>query len=296
MAFGLRQLRRDASCGPAAALLTYLKNVARALRAALADAGTVARTRVGTHVSPLPPTLAQAQALFVIAREYGFRSWPVLKRHVQRRTRTVFADTAGTGAALATSRELFGVLARSDLYWALGHEGANAGSALVGMFAEACQAKVLLAGQGLRRQDVIRHLAHGIPKVLPTRAGAAGVLAADLEAVLHAAYTRAQAARYEAFGVDHLLLGVAALLTADQVGSEANVKRLPGELGAFVATTPRGTGDPTPTRALSRVMQQAVARARRRGDGPVDVDSLLRAVATETKTVAADVVRRYGLA
>ena len=204
-------------------------------------------------------------------------------------------DSVPAGNAAATSRELFGVLARSDLYHALGHEGANAGSALVGMFAEACQAKVLLERQGLCRQDVIHYLAHGIPTLPPTRARTTGALAGGLENVLHAAYSRAVAEHHEAFGVEHLLLGVAGLLTADEAGSEADVKRLRGELDTFVATTPRTTGDPTPTRALSRVMQQAVARARRKGDAPVDVESLLRAIVTETKTFAADVVRRYGL-
>ena len=204
-------------------------------------------------------------------------------------------ESAPAGDAPATSRELFGVLARSDLYRALGREGANAGSILVGMFAESCQAKVLLEGQGLRRQDVIRYLAHGIPKLPPTRAQTTGVFAATIEGVLHAAYSRAQAEHHVAFGVEHLLLGVAGLLTADQVGSEADLMRLRAELGTFVATTPPGTGDPTPTRALNRVMQQALARARRKGDSPADVQSLLRAIATETKTFAADVVRRYGL-
>ena len=212
-----------------------------------------------------------------------------------RRDLLASLESAPVGDTPATSRELFGVLARSDLYHALGHEGANAGSALVGMFAEACQAKVLLERQGLRRQDVIRYLAHGIPKLPPTPGRTAGVLAADLEGVLHAAYSRAVADHHEAFGVDHLLLGVAGLLTPDEVGSEPDLKRLQAELDAFVATTPHGTGDPTPTRALSRVMQQAVARARRKSDSPVDVGSLLRAVATESKTFAADVVRRYGL-
>ena len=42
-------------------------------------------------------------------------------------------------------------------------------------------------------------------------------------------------------------------------------------------------------------MQQAVARARRTRDGLVDVEVLLRAIATEQKTFAADVVSRYGM-
>ena len=86
---------------PLAASITHLKREAKALRTAF-DAGNAdGRDRVAAHVEPLPARLAQAQALFVVAREYGFPSWPVLKRDVERRTRTVFADVEGVGAALA---------------------------------------------------------------------------------------------------------------------------------------------------------------------------------------------------
>ena len=212
-----------------------------------------------------------------------------------RRDLLVSLESAPAGDAPATSRELFGVLVRSDLYSVLGREGANAASALVGMFAEQCQAKVLLERQGLRRQEVILYLAHGIAKLPPTRTHTTGVLGASVEGVLHAAYSRADAEHHEAFGVEHLLRGVAGLLTADQVGSESDLRGMRAVLDAFLATTPRGTGRPRPTRALNRVMQQAVARARRTRDGLVDVEVLLRAIATEQKTFAADVVSRYGV-
>ena len=212
-----------------------------------------------------------------------------------RRDLLAALEAVAAGDAPATSRELFGVLARSDVYRALGHEGANAATVLVGMFAESCQAKVLLECQGLRRRDVILYLAHGIPKVPPPRSRTTGVLGPTVEGVLHAAYSRAEAEHHEAFGVEHLLRGVADLLTADQAGSEPHLRRMRAELDAFLATTSRGTGQPKPTRALNRVMQQAVARARQKGDGPVDVEALLRAIATEQKTFAADVVSRYGV-
>ena len=219
-----------------------------------------------------------------------------------RRDLLAALESVAAGDAPATSRELFGVLARSDLYRALGREGANAATVLVGMFAESCPAKVLLEGQGLRRRDVILYLAHGIPKLPPTRAhttGArahtAGVLRPTVEGVLHAEYSRAEAENHEAFGVEHLLRAVAELFTADQAGSEPRLRRMRAELDAFLATMPRGTGHPGPTRALNRVMQQAVARARQKGDGLVDVEAMLRAVATEQKTFAADVVSRYDL-
>ena len=238
-----------------------------------------------------------------------------------RRDLLASLESAPAGDAPATSRELFGVLGRSDVYRALGREGANAATVLVGMFAEHCQAKVLLEGQGLRRRDVILYLAHGIPKLPPTRARTTGALRSTVEGVLHAAYSRAGAEHHEAFGVEHLLRGVADLLAADRVGSVSeepsagereglaprmeekreglaprkNLRRMRAELDAFVATMPQGTGQPKPTRALNRVMQQAVARARQKGDGPVDVEALLRAIATEQKTFAADVVSRYDL-
>ncbi len=84
---------------PAAASITYLKNEAKALRAAFDDADAGARTRVERHVSPTPTNLPHAQALFVIARESGFRSWPALKRDVQRQTRTVFSDAESAAQA-----------------------------------------------------------------------------------------------------------------------------------------------------------------------------------------------------
>ena len=62
-----------------------------------------------------------------------------------------------------TSRQLFGVLVRSDLYPALGPERANAANILVWMFAESCEVKTLLE-RPLRRHDVSRYLAQGIPK------------------------------------------------------------------------------------------------------------------------------------
>ena len=191
------------------------------------------------------------------------------------------------GESPATSRELFGVLARSDLYPALGREGANAGGALVGMFAESCPAKALLEGQGLGRDDVIRYLAHAIPKSLPAATRTVGVLAVAVEDALHAAYSKAQTRRHEAFGVDHLLLGLAPLLAASA--------RMRTELEAFVATTPIGAGQPRPTRALSRVMQQAVARSRQRGDAVVELETMLQALETERDTLAFDILQRYGV-
>ena len=74
------------------------------------------------------------------------------------------------------------------------------------------------------------------------------------------------------------------------VASESGHRALRAELAAFLASTPTASGQPRPTRALNRVMQQAVARARRKGDAPADVEHVLRAIATERHTFAADVL------
>ena len=86
---------------PLAASITHLKHEAKALRAAFDGGDADGRDRVSAQIDPLPTGLAQAQALFVVAREYGFPSWPALKRHVQRGARTVFSDVEGVAAALA---------------------------------------------------------------------------------------------------------------------------------------------------------------------------------------------------
>ena len=205
-------------------------------------------------------------------------------------------ESVESGAAAETSRELFGVLARSDLYPALGREGANAANALVGMFAESCEAKTLLERQGLRRHDVIRYLAHGIPKSLGDGPRTTGALSASVENVLYGAYARAETERHEAFGVEHLLLGLSrAPAFVVRVASGSGHHALRAELGAFMASMPTASGQPRATRALNRVMQQAVARARRKGDAPADVEHVLRAIATERSTFAADVLARYGV-
>ena len=306
--FALAQAKHGESFGLAeltefnAPLLEVQDDLHRAIEAAFAIAEAQGHASVGVEhlLIPLLDDPAAEDALSKCGADVA----------ALRRDLLAALESVPAGDAPATSRELFGVLGRSDLSRALGREGANAATVLVGMFAESCQAKVLLEGQGLRRRDVILYLAHGIPKLPPTRAHTTGVLGPMVEGVLHAAYLRAQAEHHEAFGVEHVLRGVADLLTADQAGSGSeepsagereglaprqNLRRMRAELDAFLATTPRGTGQPGPTRALNRVMQQAVVRARRTGDGLVDVETLRKAVATERNTFAVDVLRRYGL-
>lgn len=147
----------------------------------------------------------------------------------------------------------------------------------------------------MRRGDVIRYLAHGIPKSAPGSDHSSGVLSAHVEIAVHAPFARAEEQRHEAFGVEHLLLALIGL-------PESPVKRLAAakrdgirdELDAFVATTPKASvGAPRPTRAFNRAMQQAVARSRRSGVGAVDAESVVRAMAGENGTFAADLLERH---
>ena len=201
-------------------------------------------------------------------------------------------ESANKSPTACLSPELFGVLCRAGFYSVLGREGINSANVLVGVFAEPCLSRDLLLRQDVSKQDVIRYLAHGIPKSLPNSGHSSGVVSAPVEAVLNAAFARAERERHEAFGVDHVLLALVNIPDrSEHLVSPAERHHIRNELDTFVANTPTWSGGPPrPTRALSRVMQQAVARSRRKGDEAVDVDSLVRAIATENGTCAAAVL------
>ena len=95
--------------------------------------------------------------------------------------------------------------------------------------------------------------------------------------------------------MEHLLKAVLDLqAVAERIGSRAKLSAIRDELGPFVDATPIRPDDQTrPTRALSRVMQKAVARSRSAGGTQADAGQVLRGIASETGTFAADVLRRY---
>ena len=187
------------------------------------------------------------------------------------------------------SRELFGVLWRANFHSALGRKGCNAANVLVGMFDEPSPGQDALRAQGIRQADVIRYLAHGIPKTLPpTMPSADSIVSREIEAALRGAFGAAAAQRHEAFGIEHLLLALVQ-------GVPRPHDALRGELAAFVDATPRvARGAPRPTRALNRVMQKAVAQSRTRNELPVAAAAAVWAIATESRSFAADALRRHG--
>ena len=254
------------------------------LRAALLEAGALAKERQhgSVDVEHLLLVLLDNPLTVDVLAKCG------VERERFRSGLVVSLDAKERGDEPGVSRALFGVLYRAELCSTLGLEECNAGNVLFGVFAEPCSARELLEQQGASADDVVRYLAHGIAKVLPVSDRPDGLFSGGVEAIVQSAFASADANGHEAFGVEHLLLGV---LTA--AGDRGEARK---ELAAFVDAVPvRADGRTRPTRALNRVMQQAVARARQKGDRPVDVETLWRAIATEQDTLAVDVLNRHGL-
>src|SRR3569833_2802780 len=67
---------------PEAASLEHLKNQAKALQKAASAGDAAALDRIHTHHPRTVDTATLADCQLVIAREYGFDSWPKLKSHV----------------------------------------------------------------------------------------------------------------------------------------------------------------------------------------------------------------------
>lgn len=280
--FGLAELMEDMS-----ARAKFSGDLRRALESAFATAST------GKHGSVL------AEHLLLALLDNPVTDDVLVKcgadTHKLRHDLLTWLESAPQGEKARVSRELFGVLYRAGFYSALGREGSNTANVLVGIFAERCVARGLLERQGMRRSDMIRYLAHGIPKSAPGSDHSSGVLSAQVEIAVHTAYARAEEQRHESFGVEHMLLALIDLAESPvQRLAAAERDEIRDNLDAFVATTPKvSVGAPRPTRALNRAMQQAVARSRRSGVEAVAADSVVRAIAKEDGTFAADLLERY---
>ncbi len=113
------------------------------------------------------------------------------------------------------SEPFCGATYRADFIPALGREGMNPGSLLAGLMGEDCHAQKLLAKQGIRQQDLVNYVCHGIPTSLagPAAPGAS-VLDLQLEAVVQRAFAGAKASHHEFLTTEHL---AAALLDEGDV-------------------------------------------------------------------------------
>ena len=282
--FGAPHRRGSISAHGIAEFMASMVEMSDDLRTALLEAGTLAKERQhgSVDVEHLLFVLLDNQLTVDVLAKCG------VEREQLRGDLAASLDSKQRGAEPGVSRALFGVLYRAELCSTLGREGCNAGNVLFGVFAEPCRTHELLLQQGASADDVVRYLAHGIAKTLPVSARPSGLFSGEVEAIVHSAFASADAGGHEAFGVEHLLLGV-----LEAAGDSGGARK---ELAAFVDAVPaRADGRTRPTRALNRVMQQAVARARQKGDRPVDVETLWRAIATEQNTLAVDVLNRHGL-
>ncbi len=159
---------------------------------------------------------------------------------------------------------------RADFIPALGHEGMNPGSLLAGLMGEDCQAQRLLAKQGIRQQDFVNYVSHGIPTSLAGPAASdASVLDSQLEAALQRAFAGAKASGHGFLTTEHL---AAALLDEGDVAAAvrsmgADVDDFARGVADHVDTTPRPDepDETKPTRAFNEVMQVALALAERAG-------------------------------
>src|SRR5260221_13439435 len=87
---------------PAKANLEHLKEQAKDLLRKIREGDAVAIERVRSNVSfSAPASVKLADAQHVIAREYGFASWPKLKEHVE----SLALDPAGMLSAAVCSSD-----------------------------------------------------------------------------------------------------------------------------------------------------------------------------------------------
>ena len=177
---------------------------------------------------------------------------------------------------------------RADFIPALGREGMNPGSLLTGLMGEDCAAQKLLARQGIRQQDFVNYVSHGIPTVpAPTAPDGASVLHPHLESHVHEAFVQARNHRHQFLTTEHLLLS---LLRHEDVAAAlhpigVNTNALARDIAQYITdATPRAeadTHDPEPTRAFNEVMQMALALARRADRHQATPLDALRAISRE---------------
>ena len=179
-------------------------------------------------------------------------------------------STATFDGETQVSEPFCGATYRADFIPALGREGMNPGSLLAGLMGQDCHAQKLLAKQGIRQQDFVNYVSHGIPTSLAGPAASdASVLDSQLEAALQRAFAGAKASEHGFLTTEHL---AAALLDEGDVAAAvrsmgADVDDFARGVADHVETTPRPDepDETKPTRAFNEVMQVALALAERAG-------------------------------
>ena len=181
--------------------------------------------------------------------------------------RTRLRAPAVDGGDRNVAKAVSGAVYRANFIGAIGREGTNPANLLAGLLGESCAAANLLKDQGVQQRDIVNYVTHGLPRVaVEDQVPGASVFDEQVEQAAQAAFakTRDDASKYVT--LDRLLL---ALLSDPAIARVfrsmgTNVDALRAELHAFIEATLFREGDdvPQPTRALNRVMQMAVAKAR----------------------------------
>ena len=207
-------------------------------------------------------------------------------------------DDGGRNVAKAVS----GAVYRANFIGALGREGINAANLLAGLLGESCAAANLLKDQGIRQRDIVNYVTHGLPgAAVKDQEPGASVLDEQVEQVAQVAFAKARYDASKYVTLDHLLLALLDDSGIDRVlrSMDAKVDALRAELHAYIDVIPVGAGDddrPQPTRALNRVMQMAVAKARSSARQRATTLDLLWALCGERDVPTADLLDRFEIA
>lgn len=181
--------------------------------------------------------------------------------------RSQLGGPVGDGGARNVGKAVSGAVYRANFIGALGREGINAGNLLAGLLGESCAAATLLKDQGIRQRNIVNYVTHGLPSVsVKDQQLGASVLDEQVEHVAQAAFAQARDDASKYVTLDRLLLALLgdASIAHALHSMEARVDALRAELQAYIDATPVGAADdvPGPTRAVNRVMQMALAKAR----------------------------------
>lgn len=207
----------------------------------------------------------------------------------------------GDEGARNVAKAVSGAVYRANFIGALGREGTNAANLLAGLLGESCAATNLLKDQGIRQPDIVNYVTHGLPSVsVKDQQQGASVLDEQVEHVAQAAFAKARDDASKYVTLDRLLL---ALLGDSSIvhalhSMEARVDALRAELQAYIDATLVGAADdvPGPTRAVNRVMQMALAKARSSARQRATTLDLLWALCGERDVPTADLLDRFEIA
>ncbi|MCY4014284.1 MAG: hypothetical protein OXG82_16395 [Gammaproteobacteria bacterium] len=206
---------------------------------------------------------------------------------------------AGDGGVRNVAKAVSGAVYRANFIGAIGREGTNSANLLAGLLGESCAATNRLKDQGIQQRDIVNYVTHGLPRVaVENQEPAASVFDEQVEQVAQAAFAKARDQTTKYVTLDRLLLALIAHSSIARVlrSMDARVDALEGELRAYVDATVVGVGDddvPQPTRALNRVMQMAVAKARSAGRPQATTLDVLWALCGERDVPTADILGRF---